>query len=156
VDNFPAVTDLIPQRDPMLMVDDILSLATQRAVTRTTFSADRDFYAGYYPGNPITPGMFLCECVHQTAAVLIAHRGARSDGTPVLTRVYGTKFRAGVPPGSTVETEVELTGRAGGVYFCTGRVRLGGEVVLEHRCALGLRRAGTLVMDTPELGRVAR
>lgn len=150
--SLPAIHDLIPQRDPMLMVDELLHLDPERAVSRMTFSPDLSFYQGYYPGNPITPGMFLCECVHQTAAALIAHRGARDDGTPILTRVYGTKFRAGVPPGATVETEVELTSRVGGVYYCTGKVRLDGKVVLEHRCALGMRKEGALVMDQVEPG----
>lgn len=148
--SLPDVTALIPQRDPMLMVDRLRELSPERAVTETTFEATRPFYAGYYPGNPITPGMMLCEAVHQTAAALIAARGATFDGTPVLTRVYGTKFRAGVPPGSTVETEVVLTGRVAGVYYCTGKVRLGDRVVLEHRCALGMRRDGALLTDPQE------
>ena len=117
-ENSINVEDLIPQRPPFQMVDEILSLEESSIRTKKTFHASEPFYKGHFPFQPITPGMFLCECVHQASAALIAGgRKVKTDGIPVLVRIYSTKFKGVVPPGAVLETEVKITDVIGGVYW---------------------------------------
>lgn len=141
----PSPGDLIPQSPPFLMLDRIEVLEPERVVARKRFDAREPFYQGHFPGSPITPGMFLCECVHQAGAALVAGgQEVALDGVPVLTRVYGTQFRGTVPPGAEVEIEVVLEERIAGVYLIRGRVHHQGRLVLRHRCALGMLSEGEL------------
>lgn len=143
-----SVEELIPQRPPFQMVDEILELTETRIRTRKTFPETESFYRGHFPFQPITPGMYLCECVHQAGAALI--KGGQKvdvDGIPVLVRIYGTKFKGIVPPGATVETQVDLTEVVGGVFWVRGQVWHDGRKVLDHRCSLGMVVDGALTHD---------
>lgn len=139
---FPAVTDLIPHRPPFLFVDEIVALEAERIVTRRTFSADEVFYAGHYPGNPITPGVLLCEACYQTGALLIAgNAGEDLEGVPVLTRSNNAKFKGMVKPGDTIEVEVTRTEALGGAHFMKATVKNGGKTALRLDFAVSLVKA---------------
>ncbi len=143
-DALPRVTDLIPHRPPFLFVDEIVGHEPgKRMVTRRTFRPEEDFYRGHYPGNPITPGVVLCEACYQTGALLIAAGlGEGITGIPVLTRSNNAKFKGMVRPGDTIEVEVSLTERISNAWFMNGTVRSGGKVALRLEFAVSLVEAG--------------
>lgn len=135
----PNPADLIPHRPPFLFADEIAELEPERIVTRRTFREDEAFYAGHYPGNPITPGVLLCEACYQAGALLIAgNADGPLAGTPVLTRSNNAKFKGMVKPGESIEVTCELTEKLQNAYFMKGTVRRGGKVVLRLDFAVSL------------------
>lgn len=117
------ILDTIPHRPPFLFVDDIVEEREDGLTAQRTWRADEGFYEGHYPGNPITPGVLLCEAVFQTAAVYLSGRFADETGkTPVLSRIQDAKFKRMVKPGDTVEIEVTYKESAKGFHFLRGRV----------------------------------
>jgi 3-hydroxyacyl-[acyl-carrier-protein] dehydratase len=65
------VLELLPQQRPFRFVDEITALDATSARGRYRFRGDEPFYAGHFPGNPITPGVILLEAMAQVA--LVAH-----------------------------------------------------------------------------------
>ena len=126
------VLALIPHRDPFLWIDTADAVEESRIVTRKLIAADLPVFRGHYPGQPVFPGVLLCEIALQSGALLIAHRGegeVPAGKVPVATRLKNVKFRQMVRPGDTVVAAVEIVERAGPAYFCTGKLTVEGKTV---------------------------
>ncbi len=137
------VTSLIPHRPPFLWVDRIIDYKPGVIVTEKKIPEDLDVFAGHYPGNPIMPGVLLCEAIFQTGALLMAKiqesTGHSSQpGVPVLTRIGGAKFKRSVFPGDTLEIEVQLTETLSSVCFFKGKLRVQGKaaVLIDFSCII--------------------
>ncbi|HUU84700.1 MAG TPA: 3-hydroxyacyl-ACP dehydratase FabZ family protein [Phycisphaerae bacterium] len=136
---------LIPHRRPFLFIDEVIELSADRIVTAVRADSQADFFTGHYPGNPLMPGVLICECAFQAGALLVAHRldeTARSTAMPVLTRIKEAKFRQIVRPGQTLNVEVVLDDELDGAYFMTGRVSVEGKPALRVEFACTLTAAG--------------
>jgi GxxExxY protein len=86
-----AVQRAIPHRPPFLFVDRIVEQGEGRIVTERTYRADEAFFAGHYPGSPLTPGVLLCEACFQTGAILLmgaAKTGQSPSGQSPCSRVF--------------------------------------------------------------------
>jgi 3-hydroxyacyl-[acyl-carrier-protein] dehydratase len=123
----------IPHRPPFLFVDEVVELADKRIVTSKLADPEAEFFRGHYPGDPIMPGVLICECCFQAGALLIAHlRGGLdpSSGTPVLTRIQDARFKRVVRPGDSLRIEVTIDDVLDDAYFMTGRVTVDGKAVV--------------------------
>ncbi len=134
--NQSEIEAAIPHRSPMLLIDEVIESSNNYIVAKKTFQPDEFFLQGHYPGNPIVPGIILCEASMQTGAVLLSQFGG--EGTPVATRMNDVRFRRIVRPGDTIEIRAELTERLSNAFFMTAKVTVDGKVALrfEFACAL--------------------
>jgi len=131
VDSNPGIYEAIPHRPPFLWIDSIISYAGFCLNTEKYIAPDLDLFMGHYPGNPIMPGVLLCEAVFQSGALFMSRLLQDSGdpfGTggkiPVLTRITGAKFKRPVKPGSTIRMHVTLAENIGNVWFFKGKVLL--------------------------------
>jgi len=139
-----AILSAIPHRPPFLFVDRIVELSERRIVTETRADPTADFFRGHYPGEPVMPGVLLCECCFQAGVLLISHRvdgWSAGDGTPVLTRIGDARFKHIVRPGDLLRAEVTLDDELDSAYFLTGRLTTGDHSVLRvtFSCMLARR-----------------
>ena len=101
----------IPHRPPFLFIDRVVEIGPDRLVAEREIRAEEPHFAGHYPGNPIMPGVLVCEAAFQAAAVLLVERLAASGGTaegrtPVLSRITDARFRTMIQPGDTIRIAV--------------------------------------------------
>ena len=138
------IASLIPHRPPFLLIDRILELDADAVVAETTLRPDvglwPSVYAGHYPGNPVTPGVLLCEMVFQAAAVYMAKRleGAGASGTPVVTRIQNAKFKTMALPGDVLEIRAQFVEQMASAFFMKGGIKSGGKTVLQIEFAVAL------------------
>lgn len=133
---------LIPHRPPFLWVDRIVSCADALIVTEKYISESLDIFKGHYPGNPIMPGVLLCEAIFQTAALLMAKMNGKSTSGksqfPVLSRIKGAKFKRLVLPGDTARIEVKLVESIATACYFKGVLKVAGETAISIDFACNL------------------
>ncbi len=137
----PTVT-AIPDREPFLFVDHIREVSSDRIVTSKYVDPHAEFFRGHFPGQPVLPGVLLCECCFQAGALLMAHRAGSLEGPraiPFLTRIQDARFKRVVQPGETVVVEVVLDETMDNAYYLTGRATVDGELALRvtFACMVG-------------------
>ncbi len=128
----------IPHRPPMLLVDEIVERAEKSIVCRKTFRPDEFFFQGHYPGQPIVPGVILCEAGMQAGAILLSGFVEGGAGVPVATRLNDVKFKKMIKPGDTIQMTVELTERLADAFFLNAKVTCAGKLVtrFEFACTM--------------------
>ena len=114
------IKKILPHREPMLLLDDV-ELIDSEAVGHYLVRGDEFFLQGHFPGNPIVPGVILCEILAQSACVLMQD-GMRDGQIPVYTGLDRVKFRSPVRPGDRIETRCRIKRAKHPFYFAEGRV----------------------------------
>jgi len=138
------INKYIPHRPPFLLIDKIIFLDDTHIKAAASPSMGKELFSqvfsGHYPGNPITPGVLLCEMVFQAGAVLLSSRlGSNVDkGTPVLVRIRDARFKQSVRPDDKLEVEAEFTEQVSNAVYMKGSVRCNGKIAVrvEFTCAL--------------------
>ncbi len=139
VDSKINVEDYIPQRKPFLFINKCLDHTSESAITQYTFTNDMDVFRGHFPGNPVVPGVLLCESVFQTGALLMGLRnpGAGEAKTAVVTRINGTKFKNIAKPDMPLEIKVDLKEEIANAAYMKGKITSGGKTIMtiDFACA---------------------
>lgn len=120
------IMKILPHRDDMLLLDEAEScdgVATGRYFVR----GDEFFLRGHFPGNPIVPGVILCEIMAQSACVLL--QDVMTDNRlAVYTGLNNVKFRSLVHPGDTIVTTCSIKRAKHPFYFAEGVVTVDGKI----------------------------
>jgi len=128
----PEILNRIPQKDPFLFINDIKDQTEDSIITTLTLTGEEDFFKGHFPGNPIMPGVLMCEACFQTGALLMSYKfdNGLKGKTAVVSRINNTKFKAMVKPGDTLEIKVDLTEQIENAAFMKGIIKVDGKKVL--------------------------
>ncbi len=133
----------IPHRPPFLFLDRIVETEENRIVAEREVREEEPHFAGHYPGNPIMPGVLICEAAFQAAAVLLMRRLEESgedgcDRTPVLSRITDARFKAMVKPGDVIRITVTHKETVSRFEFLDGVIEKDGRKAATLSFALAL------------------
>ena len=133
----------IPHRPPFLFVDEIVEINKEGIITTREIRKDEFYFQGHYPGNPLMPGVLLCESVFQTAGIYIQNKLCESKEsligkTPILSRIKEAKFKNMVRPGDKITIKVVFKEALGKFYFLRGTIKSKDILVLSIDFTLAL------------------
>ena len=122
--NRKQIEDLLPHREPMLLVDelhDIKKLSSATAILNV--NKDSFFVNGHFPGQPVMPGVLIVESFGQAAAALTAHgldKATYENKLVFLMSVEKARFRNPVIPDCKLELKIEAIRSHGRVWKYKG------------------------------------
>ena len=116
---------ILPHRGTMLLLDRA-SADGDTARGERRIRGDEFFLDGHFPGDPIVPGVILCEILAQSACVLLSTQG---DAVSVrFTGLDKVRFKNPVRPGDLFETECRITKSKGVFFWAEGKGRVNGQL----------------------------
>lgn len=113
-----VVAKLLPQGDPIRLVDAVVSWQPKQLQARFRVPPDHPVLAGHFPGRPLWPGVYLIEGLAQSALLLgvlstIGEVPPESFEFKVSTQgllaAVDVKLTAPVMPGDTIDYSVAET-----------------------------------------------
>ena len=111
--NKEELAQIMPHRDPMLLVDH--SETTPEGVeSEYKVPMDPYFTQGHFPGNPIVPGVILCEIMAQGSVLLFSEQ--LTDHLALYAGMDKVRFKKQVHPGDKVTVRSTL-GRCRGQFI---------------------------------------
>lgn len=127
--------NILPHREPFLFIDKVIDHTEDSLIAEITFDERHDFLKGHFPGNPIVPGVILCEALFQTGALLMRKN---SQDLPVVTRIQNAKFKKMAKPHQKLTLQIKLNEQIANAYYLTGKVTSeeGTIATVDFACAL--------------------
>ena len=129
--NLNRLIGMLPHRYPFLLVDRVLELDEEKALTLKNVTINEPFFTGHFPGLPIMPGVLILEALAQSAAILALEKSQGRQTLFMLTGVDKVRFRRRVVPGDQLRMEVRLLKHHQPLWKMRAEARVDGELAAE-------------------------
>lgn len=127
--NKEEIKNIIPQREPFLMIDEVEKLIPGESATAYKNVDENEWYfKGHFPNNPIMPGVLIVESLAQTGAVAILSLEENKGKNAIFGGINKVKFKKMVVPGDRLKLEVNIIKKKGTIGIGEGIATVDGKI----------------------------
>lgn len=120
--NQEQIKEIIPHREPFLLVDEVLEMEAGKSITAVKYVREEEYYfQGHFPERKVMPGVLEVEALAQAGAIAVLSLPEHQGKLAFFGAIKEAKFKHQVKPGDILTLNVEfekLRSRAG-----TGKAR---------------------------------
>lgn len=139
--NQEQIKEVIPHRDPFLLIDEIIEMEPGiRVVAKKHIKEDEYWFKGHFPNYPVTPGMLMLEMLAQAGAVCMLSLEEHKGKIGFFAGVDNAKFRRQVLPGETLMLEVEIIKVKGPIGVGKAIATVNGEKAVSAEISFALKK----------------
>ena len=120
----------------MLLVDEAVKNEDGTITGKYTVRGDEFFLQGHFVGNPIVPGVILCEMAAQASCLLMAE--AVKGKLTLYAGMNNVKFKNPVRPGDTVEFTCSHVRSIGPFHFIKAKGKTNGKLAVSGEFSFAL------------------
>jgi len=126
--NKEQIKEIIPHRDPFLLIDEVNEIEVGKRVVATKYIKEDDFwFKGHFPEHPVTPGVLMVEMLAQAGCVAMLALPENKGKLGFFAGIDKVKFKRQVVPGDTLKLEVEIIKVKGPIGVGKGIATVDGE-----------------------------
>ncbi len=137
--NKDQIKELLPHREPMLLIDELINIKKLHSATAIVNVKDDSFFVqGHFPGEPVMPGVLIVEAFGQAAAALTAQgidKSTYDNKLVFLMTIEKARFRNPVIPNCKLELKIEAIRSHGKVWKYKGEAFVGEKKMAEAQWA---------------------
>lgn len=129
--NKEQIKEIIPHREPFLLIDEIIALDPgKKCVARTYIKEDDFWFQGHFPGQPVTPGVLMVEMLAQAGAVCAGSLPENKGKLGLFAKIEKCRFKRMVLPGDVLTLSVEMIKLRGPIGIAKAIATVGEEVAV--------------------------
>ena len=127
--NKEEIKNIIPQREPFLMIDEVEEyIPGESCIAYKNVSEDEYYFKGHFPGNPIMPGVLMVEALAQTGAVAILSMEENKGRNALFGGINNLKFKKQVVPGDQLIMTAKFVKRRGTIAVVEAKAEVDGKL----------------------------
>ena len=134
--NREEIMEILPHREDMLLVDEIRNNDDGTVTGFYTVRGDEFFLRGHFPGNPIVPGVMLCEMASQSACALMVEKV--KGKLTLFTGMKNVKFKNPARVGDTIEFTITPLKSLGMFAFVQAEAKVNGTTIMSGEFSYAL------------------
>ena len=124
-----AIEQIIPHRDPFLLVDRVLELKSGTSAVGELDVRETAFWVpGHFPGYAVMPGVLIVEALAQCGAVALLSLPDNQGKLAFFAGIDKVRFKRQVVPGDTLHLECVITRMRGPIGFGDALASVDGEL----------------------------
>ena len=137
--NKEEIKQIIPQREPFLMIDKVEEYVPGESCTAyKEVKEDEYYFKGHFPGNPIMPGVLIVESLAQTGAVAILSMEENKGKNALFGGIDKLRFKKQVVPGDTLKLQVKIIKKKGPIGIGEAIATVDGKVAVKGELTFAL------------------
>ena len=141
--NKEDIISLLPHREPMLLIDELINIKKLFSATAIVNVKKTSFFVqGHFPGQPVMPGVLIVEAFGQAAAALTAagiDKSEYENKLVFLMSVEKARFRNPVIPDCKLQLKIQAIRSHGKVW------KYKGEAFVEEKKMADAQWSATIV-----------
>jgi 3-hydroxyacyl-[acyl-carrier-protein] dehydratase len=133
------IDEILPHRQPFLLLDDVLELAAGELVVARKTVTEADC-AGHFPGNPIMPGVKIVEALAQCGALAVLSQPENRGRLALFAGIDKVRFKRLVRPGDVLTLRCEVDRVRGSIGRGKARATVGDELAARGTLTFAVER----------------
>jgi 3-hydroxyacyl-[acyl-carrier-protein] dehydratase len=128
--NKEQIKEIIPHRDPFLLIDEVTELEVGKSIRAIKYVRPEEYYfEGHFPQEKVMPGVLIIEAMAQAGAVAILSMEEHKNKIAYFGGIKSAKFRKKVVPGDVLTLNLVIQRLRSSVGTGVGQAFVDGKLV---------------------------